>query len=165
MNSCATAPNAGTAPQNVTFTPTDAANYHPATGTVPVTVTAANPDTDNDGMPDAWETANGLTVGIDDSAADPDGDTQSNAAEYTAGTNPQAGNSVFAVESFTLADGAMILNWTGVAGRTYQVWSSPDLRQWTRDGASIPCTTTGPLSATAPTTAAAQRFFKLSVEP
>jgi hypothetical protein len=116
-------------------------------------------------MPDAWETAHGLTVGIDDSADDPDGDGQSNLAEYLAGTHPQSGTSVFAVESMTMTGGAVTLNWTGVAGRTYQVWSSPDLRQWTRDGAAIICTTNGPLTANAPTTAATQRFFKLSIEP
>jgi hypothetical protein len=38
-----TAPNAGTASQGVTFTPTDTANYNPATGTVDVTVAKATP--------------------------------------------------------------------------------------------------------------------------
>ena len=38
----ATAPNAGTAPQGVTFTPTDTTNYNNATGSVSVTVDKAN---------------------------------------------------------------------------------------------------------------------------
>jgi hypothetical protein len=42
FTSPSTAPNAGTASQGVTFTPTDTANYNPATGTVDVTVAKAS---------------------------------------------------------------------------------------------------------------------------
>jgi hypothetical protein len=42
FTSPSTAPNAGTANQGVTFTPTDTANYNPATGTVDVTVAKAS---------------------------------------------------------------------------------------------------------------------------
>ncbi len=40
------------------------------------------PDTDNDGMDDAWERAHGLNVGRDDGAADRDGDGYTNVEEY-----------------------------------------------------------------------------------
>lgn len=50
-------------------------------------------DSDSDGMEDAWETANGLTVGIDDSALDADSnggaDGLTNLEEYQRGTDPQ----------------------------------------------------------------------------
>jgi len=46
-------------------------------------------DTDSDGMPDAWETPNGLNCLINDAAGNPDGDPFSNIQEYNAGTNPQ----------------------------------------------------------------------------
>lgn len=46
-------------------------------------------DSDGDGMPDVWETANGLNPGFDDSALDPDGDGLTNLEEFTFGTNPQ----------------------------------------------------------------------------
>ena len=46
-------------------------------------------DNDNDDMPDAWEEANDLIVGINDSGLDPDGDNLSNLQEYLAGTDPQ----------------------------------------------------------------------------
>lgn len=42
----------------------------------------APPDTDNDGMPDAWEAARGLSVGINDSAGDDDNDGYTNIEEY-----------------------------------------------------------------------------------
>lgn len=45
-------------------------------------------DSDGDGMPDAWERANGLIVGINDSADDPDGDGLTNLEEYQHSTNP-----------------------------------------------------------------------------
>ena len=46
-------------------------------------------DTDDDGMPDEWETANGLVVGIDDSLLDADTDDLPNLDEYLRGTDPQ----------------------------------------------------------------------------
>jgi pectate lyase len=39
-------------------------------------------DNDNDGMADAWESANGLNVGTDDSAGDRDGDGYTNIEQY-----------------------------------------------------------------------------------
>ena len=45
-------------------------------------------DEDGDGMPDAFERFFGLSVGVDDSADDPDGDGLDNLAESAAGTDP-----------------------------------------------------------------------------
>jgi len=46
-------------------------------------------DTDGDGMPDAWESANGLNPLVNDASIDSDGDGLSNIQEYNAGLNPQ----------------------------------------------------------------------------
>jgi hypothetical protein len=46
-------------------------------------------DTDSDGLPDSWETANGLVIGTNDSALDPDSDGLSNLQEFNASTNPK----------------------------------------------------------------------------
>jgi uncharacterized protein (DUF1800 family) len=50
-------------------------------------------DTDEDGLPDSWELANGLNPNNSaDGALDPDGDALSNLAEHTYGTNPNVAN-------------------------------------------------------------------------
>lgn len=48
----------------------------------------AGPDVDGDGMPNAWEVANGLNPLVADAAADDDGDGLSNQTENQLGTNP-----------------------------------------------------------------------------
>ena len=46
-------------------------------------------DTDGDGMPDAWELANGLDPFVDDANGDADGDGITNLQEYLHGLNSQ----------------------------------------------------------------------------
>ena len=45
-------------------------------------------DSDQDGLPDAWELAHGLNPLLDDATEDPDGDGASNTHEFLAGTLP-----------------------------------------------------------------------------
>ncbi len=52
------------------------------------TVTVSFTDQDNDGLPDTWETDNGLDPTIDNSGTDSDGDGVSDVDEYEAGTDP-----------------------------------------------------------------------------
>jgi hypothetical protein len=65
-------------------------------------------DTDNDGIPDAWETANGLDPLVADSEGDSDGDSRSNLFEYRTATDPLDAQSLFATEIQTDLSGFVI---------------------------------------------------------
>lgn len=54
-----------------------------------IQIVNATADEDGDGMPTAWELANGLNPKINDASADPDGDLLNNAAERTRQTDPR----------------------------------------------------------------------------
>lgn len=60
-------------------------------------------DTDGDGMPDAWESANGLSPSIPDADLDPDNDGLSNLAEYNGGWNPQVAEIASRSQSASMA--------------------------------------------------------------
>jgi hypothetical protein len=109
----------------VSLTPT------PGSANVP-----APADTDGDGIPDAWEAANGLNPNDPgDAGLDADGDGQSNRAEYLAGTNPQSGASRLAAALVTTATpGQFAVRFTAIAGKTYTVRYKNDLAAatWTK---------------------------------
>jgi len=82
-------------------------------------------DTDNDGLPDAWELSNGLSPFLNaDAAADADGDGQSNLQEYTSGTNPRDTRSKLRIESLEWPrddNGKVRIAFTALPGKTYTV--------------------------------------------
>ena len=89
-------------------------------------------DSDSDGIPDWWMSLHfGHPTGqaVDSSRAtdDADGDGVSNGDEFAAGTDPQNAGSVLALRITTPAMGSVMLNWDAVAGRNYQVLTTPDL--------------------------------------
>ena len=87
-------------------------------------------------MPDDWEEDNGLIVGIDDSALDPDGDTTSNLLEWLAGTDPQNRSSAF--RPLGTHDGTLYhLPVATIPGRTYQISISRNLVDWLPYGTLI----------------------------
>jgi regulation of enolase protein 1 (concanavalin A-like superfamily) len=69
-------------------------------------------DADDDGIPDAWETAHGLNPNDPaDATLDPDGDNLTNLQEYQLGGNP-------AVADANLPGAVFLEQWTGIAGKT-----------------------------------------------
>ena len=93
------------------------------------------PDTDGDGLPDAWETAHGLSsVEATDALLDSDGDGHSNLAEYRSGTNPTNAASCLKLEGIAQANGTATVSFNAVSNQTYTVeWcAQPDGGAWTK---------------------------------
>jgi len=90
------------------------------------------PDSDGDGMRDAWELANGLDPhDPSDALIDSDGDGQNNLAEFLAGTDPRDPGSVFrAILPDFDGGNSMLLTWSSVPGRRYRIEISDDLTGW-----------------------------------
>jgi hypothetical protein len=88
----------------------------------------AKVDSDQGTVPDAWELLYSLNPlsGADDSL-DSDSDGWSNADEYIANTNPLNATSSL---SLSITNGG--LNWPEDPDRTYYLWESPDLSNWTQ---------------------------------
>ncbi|HTL54065.1 MAG TPA: YDG domain-containing protein, partial [Candidatus Limnocylindrales bacterium] len=90
-----TAPNAGTAPQSVTYTPIDIANYNTASSTVSVTVAKANPNVT------AWPTASAITYGQTLASSTLTGGSATPAGSFAFTTPTTAPNAGTAAQSVT----------------------------------------------------------------
>ncbi len=78
----------------------------------------APPDTDGNGLPDAWEAAYGIT----NANGDADGDGRSNLEEYLANTNPtNAASGMKITSEVRAANGHTTITWAGVGGVRYRV--------------------------------------------
>jgi len=79
-------------------------------------------DTDFDGIPNSWETANGLNPNSNDASLDLDKDGLNNLQEYMAGTDPQhPGSRLAAVITSDAIPGQFAIHFTAVVGKTYSV--------------------------------------------
>jgi hypothetical protein len=107
-------------------------------GNEPTNWTAAAPtpgqaigagDSDNDGLPDAWEQENGTFVFIADAGDDPDADGLSNWEEYLAGTHPNSSSSALRFQQISASGGNVILQFPASSNRTYSLLYKPSLEE------------------------------------
>lgn len=90
-------------------------------------------DLDGDGLPDAWERAllkDGQGIADINPNDDADGDGISNLNEYLAGTYAFDSEDGFSLEIAGFNNGAPILKFLALRGRTYSVLGSVDLTSW-----------------------------------
>ncbi len=132
-----------------------------------VNQTATVADTDQDGLPDEWELANGLdpksSTGANGALGDPDGDGSNNRHEFVAGTNP-LDNQDFLQLRVNLTPPYCVLSFNTVLGRSYAVEASADLSStngWSQiavgiNGNGFPTTVNDPLGVSV-------RFYRVKV--
>jgi hypothetical protein len=82
-------------------------------------------DTDSDGIPDAWEQANGFNANDpSDAAADTDGDGLTNYQEFLAGTNPRDSSSGLRIKKIETIGTNVGVTFSSALGRQYSFESS-----------------------------------------
>ncbi|MBX3741006.1 MAG: S8 family serine peptidase [Akkermansiaceae bacterium] len=94
-------------------------------------------DTDNDGLPDWWETEKLGTL-AQTATEDPDGDGFNNLAEFLGGTDPRSGGSRLGFASLQASGTGMVLGFSANAERRYQIeWSDTLAPPWTPLGGPV----------------------------
>jgi hypothetical protein len=111
--------------RKITATATHTATGDTSQFSVPIAVTATDPD--QDGMPSAYETAHGLDASVDDAGDDEDHDGFSNFEEYLAGTDPQDALDLLKAESVSITSTIVSVVFRTVSGRIYQIEESSTL--------------------------------------
>ena len=128
--------------------------------------TAARTDSDLDGIPNDYETANGLNPNnAADANIDSDGDGMTNLQEYIAGTDPHSPESVLRVKSVDRSGGDIVVTFPSVFGKTYSVEEAPDPSgPWVTLSSNLPGT--GDLMTVLDVEAidtSTQRFYRVTV--
>ena len=119
-------------------------------------------DSDLDGMPDNWETAQGLDPqDAGDALLDADSDGLTNLQEYAAGTDPHDTESGLKLELIRLPNGMLGMSFAGVKGRSYSLQTSLALDQEWQPLSNFFPKKNAKVSRTISPRVSPERFFRL----
>ena len=126
----------------------------------------SGPDTDGDGIPDAWELGhtNVLTaIG----GADADGDGVPDMDEYLADTDPLDPNNLLQITDFAVVSDTNLVAWTCVPTREYTLEYNTDLTSsnWTATSSSFIPPHGPEVEETVPGVGDTNRFYRVQVVP
>lgn len=102
-----------------------------------LTTTIASPDTDGDGIADAWEMLHFGDLATADEDSNADGDPASDLAEYEADTDPESSSAWLRVmsQNFNAPVTEITIQLTSGSGRLYRIEQDEDLiAPWTDSG-------------------------------
>jgi hypothetical protein len=119
-----------------------------------------NPDTDNDGLPDEWETANFQNLNRD-GTGDADSDGLLDRTEFLIGSNPNSASSGQPLTAVSPTTGGFTFSFPTIAGRIYQPQVSTDLVGWSPLGS--PIAGDGTTKSATDLTAGPKRFYRLTI--
>lgn len=129
----------------------------------------ADPDDDNDTLPDWWEIQYGLNplsaTGNNGANGDPDGDGVPNWLEYLQGTNPNDGTSVMKITGLTQNNGQNLVNWRSIADKNYRVQKSTGLLDSTWQDIYFGTALDTNTVVADPTASASNLFYRVRLDP
>ncbi len=127
-----------------------------------VYVQAVNPNDNLSASTPAGPTSANSSITVLSAEGDEDGDGRTNAEEDAAGTNPFDPTSVFRITEVTRGGGGLVISWSSVSGRKYQVEGAASLKgTFTSIGPVI--TASGPTLTS--TVSAGPAFFRVKLVP
>ncbi len=105
-------------------------------------LSVADPDTDQDGLDDAWERMWFGTITLQNGSGDPDADGISNAQEMLAGTRPNDPASHLSMDAVSTVGNVQTLTIATVPGRKYRLETAAALAatDWTPNGPTFTAT-------------------------